>query len=284
MIRLIFILLLFLISLLSIFKAPAYYLWLLAIVVTEYPAIFIAFMAIALATGIWVSKYQLASGILGGLALVLFLSPIVQSYLVASTLPQNFTAAFGSNNTGSNTENPPPFSFFRQFAGKKKVTYQTFVYTQPPDTALSMDFYPASVSGDRPCVIMIHGGAWNSGDSKQLPELNSYLAEKGYNVAAINYRMAPKYKNPAPVEDIHHAVTYLRAHAGKLHIDTNNFVLLGRSAGAQIALLSAYEKTRTRFKRSDRFLWPGGYGLGLFHPFKPLGYGFPESDARLHWR
>ena len=26
----------------------------------------------------------------------------------------------------------------------------------------------------------------------------------------------------------------------ELHIDTNNFVLLGRSAGAQIALLAAY--------------------------------------------
>jgi hypothetical protein len=41
MTRLIFIIIFFLISLLAIFKAPAYYLWLLAIGVTEYPLVFV---------------------------------------------------------------------------------------------------------------------------------------------------------------------------------------------------------------------------------------------------
>jgi acetyl esterase/lipase len=103
-----------------------------------------------------------------------------------------------------------------------------------------MDYFPSQKAGSKPCVIIIHGGSWNKGDNKQLPELNSYLAIAGYNVAAITYRLAPKYESPAPVEDLRAAIAYLRRHADELNIDTNNFVLLGRSAGAQIALLAAY--------------------------------------------
>jgi hypothetical protein len=98
MIRLILFVLFFLISLLTVFKAPAYYLWLLAIAVTEFPLIFVGIASILLVTGIWLhNKYQMASNIFGILALLLFLSPIIRSYVVASTLKQNFVAAFGAN-------------------------------------------------------------------------------------------------------------------------------------------------------------------------------------------
>jgi acetyl esterase/lipase len=89
-------------------------------------------------------------------------------------------------------------------------------------------------------VLVIHGGSWSGGDNKQLPALNSYLAQQGYHVAAIQYRLAPKYKSPAPVEDTKTALHYLNTHAETLGIDTCNYILLGRSAGAQIALVAAY--------------------------------------------
>jgi len=46
----------FLISLLAIFKAPAYYLWLLAIAVTEYPLIFVGITVLLISSGIWVTN------------------------------------------------------------------------------------------------------------------------------------------------------------------------------------------------------------------------------------
>ena len=55
MIRLIPLLILFLLSLLTIFKAPAYYLWLAAIVVAEYPVIFIGLTTIFTVSGVWVN-------------------------------------------------------------------------------------------------------------------------------------------------------------------------------------------------------------------------------------
>jgi acetyl esterase/lipase len=121
-----------------------------------------------------------------------------------------------------------------------------------------------------PCIIVVHGGSWSSGDSKQLPELNSFLAAKGFNVAAINYRMAPKYQTPAPVEDIKQALAYLTKHAGELHIDTNKFVLLGRSAGAQIALLAAYTLHDKRIKGVIDFYGPADMVWGYSIPSNPL--------------
>jgi len=109
MTRLIFIVLLFFISLLTIFRAFEYHLWLLAIGVTEFCWVFAAITIVLLLTGFWVSKYQTTGTVIGIIALVLFLSPIARAYMVAGGLRENFDKAFNTTNTGSAT---PPFSFF----------------------------------------------------------------------------------------------------------------------------------------------------------------------------
>jgi len=135
---------------------------------------------------------------------------------------------------------------------------------------VTLDYYPSQIKGARPCVIVVHGGSWAGGDSKQLPELNSYLAQKGYNVAAINYRMAPKWQTPAPVEDIENTFAFLRQHSEELQIDTNKFVLLGRSAGAQIALLAAYTLHEPALKGVIDFYGPTDMVWGYSVPSNPL--------------
>ncbi len=209
MIRFYFILIFFLISLLSFLKAPAYYLWLLAIGVTEFPLVFAGITAQITLTGIWVQKYQLAGTILGLVTLAIFLSPIVRAYWIAKDIQQNMATALS---TQPNDETP--FSFLKLFSSTKDVPYRTITYVKYADTSMNMDFYPSQVVGKKPCIIVVHGGSWAGGDSKQLPELNSILAQKGYNMAAINYRMAPKWQSPAPVEDIQNTIAYLRKHAG----------------------------------------------------------------------
>ncbi|WP_374948402.1 alpha/beta hydrolase fold domain-containing protein [Mucilaginibacter sp.] len=280
MIRLILLILIFLISLLTVFRAPAYYLWLLAIGVTEFPMVFMAITGILLIAGIWLHKYQLACNVFGGLALLLLLSPIVRAYVVSATLKQNFVAAFGpgsANVKGDSTK--LPFNIFRIFGDQPSGSFKTFVYNTDKDVPLTLDFYKSFTGGKRPCVIVVHGGSWSSGDSRQLPELNAYLATEGYNVAAVNYRMAPKYKTPAPVEDISQVFKYLKSHADELQIDTGNFVLLGRSAGAQIALLSAYTKPEPGLKGVVDFYGPADMVWGYSLPSNPL-----VMDSRLVMR
>jgi hypothetical protein len=174
MTRLIFIVILFFISLLAIFRAFEYHIWLLAIGVTEFCWIFAAITIVLLLTGFWVSKYQTPGTAVGIIALILFLSPIARAYIVAGSLGYNFDKAF--NITTDNKV--APFSFFKLFIGTVKVPYQTLTYVKYADTGMSLDFYPSQMAGKKPCVIVIHGGSWAGGDSQQLPELNSLLATK----------------------------------------------------------------------------------------------------------
>ncbi|MBD1393770.1 alpha/beta hydrolase [Mucilaginibacter sp. ZB1P21] len=280
MIRLILLILLFLISLLAVFKAPAYYLWLLAIGVTEFPLVFAAITAILLIAGIWLHKYQMATTLFGVLAIIFYLSPIVRAYIVAATVKQNFVAVFGQGSANINGDSTQaPFSFLKMFSGPPEADYQTLTYNTDKAEPLTLDFYHSFKDGKRPCIIVVHGGSWSGGDTQQLPELNSHLAAQGYQVAAINYRMAPKYQTPAPVEDIHKVFAYLKAHADSLHIDTNNFVLVGRSAGAQIALLSAYWKPEPGLKGVVDFYGPADMVWGYSLPSNPL-----IMDSRLVMR
>jgi acetyl esterase/lipase len=267
MTRLILIIILFLVSLLAVFKAFAYPLWLLAIGVTEFPWLFSGITILILLTGFWVGKYQVTGTVIGAVALILFLSPIFRAWLVSSKLNNEFDKAFAIKATD---DEHAPFHFFRMFKPKDTVGYKTLTYVHYSDTSLTLDYYPAKQAGNKPCVVVVHGGSWSSGDSRQLPELNSYLALRGYNVASINYRMAPKWQTPAPVEDIVNALKYLRSQASELHIDTNKFVLLGRSAGSQIAMLAAYTLHDKSIVSAIDFYGPIDMVWGYSIPSNPL--------------
>lgn len=267
MIRLVLIIVFFLISLLTVFKAPMYYLWLLAIAVTEYPMFFVAIVTVLLIAGFWVQKHQLAGTAIGVISLLLFLSPILRAYAAAGTLQKEMDVSLYTTSSGNMGK---PFSFGRMFTSVPEFPYKSLTYINYPDIKLDLDFYQAQANGKRPCVVVIHGGSWSSGDSKQVPELNSSLAKGGYNVAAINYRKAPQYKSPLPIQDVKNALSYLRAHADSFNIDTNKFVLLGRSAGAQIALLAAYTLKDEGIKGVIDFYGPADMVWGYSLPANPL--------------
>jgi len=55
------------------------------------------------------------------------------------------------------------------------------------------------------------------------------------NVASVDYRMAPEFKFPAPVEDAYDAAIYLRNHAKEFGFDANHISVMGSSAGANLS-------------------------------------------------
>jgi acetyl esterase/lipase len=265
--RLVLFSVLFLVSLLTVLKAPTYHLWLLSVLVTEYCWVFIILTSICLVVAGWrVCKYRVYATMIGVITLILFCSPIIRAYKVADDLPNGLTKVFGVSDILIH-----PFTITSMFSGNPEgIKYITKTYVTYPDTNLTLDFYPSPIAGNKPCVVVIHGGSWSSGDSQQLPELNNYLAKTGFHVASINYRMAPKYQSPAPLDDVSAALTYLRAHAIELKIDTNNFVLLGRSAGAQIAMLAAYTMHDKTIKGVIDFYGPADMVWGYSLPASPL--------------
>jgi acetyl esterase/lipase len=114
------------------------------------------------------------------------------------------------------------------------------VYRSVDGEDLMVDLYRPLTPGLHPLIVMVHGGGWYSGDRHELPPLNRYLAGRGYAVAALDYRLAPAWTYPAPLEDVQAAVAFLAAHAGDYAVDPSRVVLMGRSAGGHLALMTAY--------------------------------------------
>lgn len=268
MFRLIVICIFLLLSLLAVVRAPTYHLWMTAILVTEFPWIWIIATSLLLLWGIKVEKYAMAGTIAGSVALLLFLLPVIRAEIISASLPAHINKAFGLQAT----ESGRPFALSRMFTGinAKQAPYTTVTYSRRDGKDITLDYYKAPGATPKPCVIVVHGGSWAGGDSRQLPELNTVLAANGYNVATINYRLAPQYKSPAPVEDVQAAMDYLRVNAQSLGIDTTQFVLLGRSAGAQITLVAAYTLHDPAIKGVVSFYGPADMIWGYSLPANPL--------------
>jgi alpha-L-fucosidase 2 len=117
------------------------------------------------------------------------------------------------------------------------VSQDGLVYGEAGGEKLTMDYYPASGTALHPIVIIIHGGGFVGGTSKNNSEAYcaQFLAPAGYAVFSINYRLAPKYPYPAMVEDVQRAIRYLRHNAKKWHADPNRIALVGGSAGGYLS-------------------------------------------------
>lgn len=273
MFRLVLLIILFLLSLLCIFPAPTFHLWMVSILSTEFCWLFLLLTVILLFVKVDSSMKRRIGTILGVVAFAFFSYPLFSAYKVSRTLDKDFERSFPA--APSATTKPPmqpPFRFSRLFRGPwaNEVPFKTFTYDSLSASSLQLDFYRSTHSGPRPCAIIVHGGSWSGGDRRQLPELNSYLAQNGYHVAAISYRLAPYFQNPAPVEDVQKALRFLISNSPTLGIDTTRFALLGRSAGAQVALLAAYTLHLPSIKGVISFYGPADMVWGYSLPANPL--------------
>jgi acetyl esterase/lipase len=77
-----------------------------------------------------------------------------------------------------------------------------------------------------------------------MAALCELLKRRGMVAVTIDYRLAPKYKWPAQLDDSQAAVRYLRGHAKELGIDKDRIGAAGASAGAHLALLLGFRNTR----------------------------------------
>lgn len=111
------------------------------------------------------------------------------------------------------------------------------LYAQPDGERLLADVYQPADSNPHPAVLVVHGGAWTIGNKGHLGFAARQLAEAGFCAVAINYRLAPKYKFPAQLEDCQAAVAWMRDNAQRLHIDPARIGGFGYSAGGHLVAL-----------------------------------------------
>jgi acetyl esterase/lipase len=123
-------------------------------------------------------------------------------------------------------------------------------YANHDGVALLGDLYLPVGTGRFPALIAVHGGGWQAGARSAFQFWGPHLAERGYGLFAISYRLAKKGEKmfPQAVQDVLAAVQFLRASAGQFRIDPERIGLLGASAGAHLASLAALGGGSAPFK------------------------------------
>jgi acetyl esterase/lipase len=100
----------------------------------------------------------------------------------------------------------------------------------------TLDVYrPRGKAGKLPVIVNIHGGGYVYGSTKQYQFYCMGLAQRGFAVVSFNYHLAPKYKFPTPVRDTNLVMEWICRKAEIYGFDTDNVVIVGDSAGAQLA-------------------------------------------------
>lgn len=123
------------------------------------------------------------------------------------------------------------------------------VASQPGFRGLSLDLYlPLERTEPLPLIIFIHGGAFLFGIRKEhspflrhiTPGPFERLAQQGFAVASVEYRLSGEAQFPAQLHDIAAALRYLNYRADELGVDAQRVAIWGESAGAHLAMLAAF--------------------------------------------
>ncbi len=229
---------------LAFLRAPTSALWLAALLVTEGGRWLFLAPLLTLWPGWKATCAGRAGAALGLAAAALALLPLARAAATARALGlRPLTVSAAPRVLTDAPARPAPLVWRDLYRGVRSpdVRESAEIYVRPEGKSLTLELYrPKAASGPLPVVLFIHGGSWESGGRLDMPELARYLAARGYAAASIDYRLAPGAAFPAPVEDARAALAFLKANAARWSLDPGRVALVGRSAGAQIALAAAY--------------------------------------------
>jgi acetyl esterase/lipase len=148
--------------------------------------------------------------------------------------------------------------YFQPFTNE--ISIETHTYATKDGQNLEMDIYlpQNDPDTDRPVFVYVHGGGFQGGtrNSDDIVQFCTNLAEYGYVVASISYRLTRKDQPngfgcdcpvseklvtfDAAVADIQDATFYLIQNYEYLGIDPQRIILAGSSAGAEAVLITSY--------------------------------------------
>jgi acetyl esterase/lipase len=129
----------------------------------------------------------------------------------------------------------------RSHAQQQYVTEKNIAY-YPDSTAHSDNYQNAQCLIDLyypkhlkkfATIIWFHGGGLTGG-RREIPEA---LMNKGYAVIGVGYRLSPKVKAPAYIEDAAAAVAWAFEHISRYGGDRKQIYLTGHSAGGYLAMM-----------------------------------------------
>ena len=102
-----------------------------------------------------------------------------------------------------------------------------------------LDLYCPAGSKNLPCLVWFYGGGLTEG-AKSQPHTQAIcraLASDGILVVCADYRLSPKVKYPAYLEDAAAAVAWVKQHAAEHGGDANRVFVGGHSAGGYLTAM-----------------------------------------------
>lgn len=118
-------------------------------------------------------------------------------------------------------------------------------------------------------LIFFHGGGWSRGTKNRHKFVGRAFARDGYVTVLANYRLYPKVRFPAFVDDAANAVGWVHQNIAQHGGDPDRLYLMGHSAGAHIAALVALDQSYLKAAGVPRSAVLGMIGLAGPYAFRP---------------
>ena len=154
---------------------------------------------------------------------------------------------------------------------------------------ITVRVYKPAGMGPHPVLVFYHGGGWVIGDLYTHDGIcRSIVNAAGCAVASVDYRLAPEFKYPVPVEDSYAGLLWVVANATRLGLDSARIAVGGDSAGGNLAAVMAL---LARDRRGPRLLlqilvYPvtnHDFGTASYRE-NGTGFVLTTDDMRWFWR
>ena len=112
--------------------------------------------------------------------------------------------------------------------------------TEYPNSFLDITYPDSNTEIERPTLFYFHGGGFfggskNMGDPMAANEATALLDDlcaQGYNLVNVDYALVPDHHFPVPLVQMNDAIRFIAEHQDAYHINMDNIILMGSSAGA----------------------------------------------------
>lgn len=133
------------------------------------------------------------------------------------------------------------------------------LYGTDPKRQLLDVYRPKAAQEKLPVIVSVHGGGWVYGDKERYQHYCMQLAQNGFAVVNFSYRLAPKFKFPASLEDTNLVFRWVLANGENYDFDTDHIFAVGDSAGAHLLGLYCCLCTNPSYGESFPFQTPKGF-------------------------
>ena len=132
-----------------------------------------------------------------------------------------------------------------------------------------LDVFPCGTPA-APTLVYIHGGYWQMNDKEPYAFLGEGLLPAGFNLALVEYTLAPAARLDAIVAEIRAAVDWVIAHAKEIGGDPGRVFVAGHSAGGHLTAMAMYD---------DRVA--GGVAISGIYDLEPIRLNYLNEKLAL---